>query len=97
VLAGASGFDHGYGRRLEADLAAAGLEDVDGEGRASLWRGGGPGGRLCRLTFLQLREAMVAAGTPAQDVDRAIALCDRPRLAIVSPLAMAAWGRAPSA
>ena len=87
-----SGFDRAFGRRLPAALAAAGFSAVGSEGRASIWSGGGPGMVVWRLTFEQLREPMLAAGTAAADVDRAIALCDDPRVQFVSPLVMAAWG-----
>ena len=87
-----SGFDRAFGRRLPAALAAAGFSAVGSVGRASIWSGGGPGMVVWRLTFQQLREPMLAAGTAAADVDRAIALCDDPRVQFVSPLVLAAWG-----
>ncbi len=92
-----SGFDSRYGRRLPADMRHAGLADVRCEGRVSMWAGGNAGMRLWRLTFVQLREAMVAAGAPANEVDRAIDLCEEPGMACLSPVVMAAWGRAPGA
>jgi len=93
VLRTHNGFDSHYGRHLLRDLLAAGLEAVKAEGRASVWRGGGDGMRIWRLTFAQLRDAMVAAGLPGGDVDRAIELCDDPGFAFVAPLVMAASGR----
>lgn len=86
-----------YGRRVAADLSNAGLVDVQTEGRASMWRGGEPGGTLCMLTLAQMREAIVAAGevTPS-DVEEFIELCDGPRLSLLSPVTMAAWGRRPT-
>jgi SAM-dependent methyltransferase len=88
-----NGFDAHCGRRLLGDLLAAGLEEVEAEGRVSVWRGGGNGMRIWRLTFAQLRDAMAAAGLPEGDVDRAIELCDDPGFAFVAPLVMAASGR----
>lgn len=43
-----------------------------------------------------LREAIATAGlaTPA-DVDEIIKLCDQPRLSLVSPVTMGAWGHRP--
>ena len=96
VLQDRHGFDPFYGRRLTADLAAAGCEAIDCEGRAAVWRGGGDGMHLWRLTFEQLRAAMIAAGLPAADIDRAVELCDDPAVAFIAPLAMAAWGRRPA-
>ena len=97
VLRERSGFDSGYGRRLPADLRDAGVDDVRCEGRVSLWGDGNAGMRVWRLTFMQLRAAMVSAGTPAHDIDRAIELCDAPGMSCLSPLVMAGWGRAAAA
>jgi hypothetical protein len=97
VLRERSGFDSGYGRRLPADMRNAGVDGVRCEGRVSLWADGNAGMRVWRLTFVQLRDGMLAAGTPAHDIDRAIELCDEPGMSCLSPLVMAAWGRAASA
>jgi SAM-dependent methyltransferase len=97
VLAGQHGFDHAYGRRLAGDLADAGLDEVGCDGRAAMWRGGGPGGRIWRQTVAQLSESMVASGhVTAADVERALALYDDPRMSALSPVVMAAWGRRPA-
>ena len=97
VLSARHGFDPFYGRRVAADLSAAGLAGVQAEGRASWWRGGGYGGRLFMLTLMQLRESIVAAGlVPSADVDESIKLCEESRLSLVSPVTMAAWGHRPA-
>ena len=94
ILAERHAFDPFHGRRLAGDLEEAGLTEIDSEGRASTWRGGGPGSRTWQLTITQLRDAIVDAGLmDAADVDAAIALCADPRLSTMSPLMMAAWGR----
>lgn len=94
VLAERHAFDPFFGRRLAGLLTAAGLVDVATEGRAAIWHGGGPGGTVWRLTLAQLREPMVASGlVSATEVDDAIALCDDPRLRLLSQITMAAWGR----
>jgi SAM-dependent methyltransferase len=95
VLASRHTFDPAYGRRLASDLADAGLERIESEGRAFVWRGGEPGGRAWQLTFSQLRDEMLATRlvTPA-DVDGAIALCADPGFAFLSQVTMAAWGAA---
>ncbi len=94
VLRERSGFDARYGRRLAADMADAGVEDVRCEGRVHLWGAGDAGMRVWRLTFVQLRAPMLAAGIPAGDVDRAIELCDDRGMRCLSPVVMASWGRA---
>jgi SAM-dependent methyltransferase len=96
VLAERNVFDHRYGRRVAGALEAAGLTGVDSEGRTAMWRGGEPGGIVVGLTFVQLREPMIAAGrVTAADIDGAIALCRDPRLTFMSQVTMAAWGRRP--
>lgn len=93
VLAEVSGFDPLYGRRVVGDLERAGLAGVDCQGRAAMWRGDGPGGRIWWHTISQLREPMVTAGVAThEEVDRALALFDDPRFSSVSPVVMAAWG-----
>jgi SAM-dependent methyltransferase len=97
VLAERHAFDPFYGRCLPGALEDAGLVDTGSEGRAWMWRGGGPGGRIWQLTIEQLREAIVELGLmDAADVDAAIALCADPRLRTMSPVVMAAWGRRPA-
>jgi SAM-dependent methyltransferase len=97
VLAQQHGFDPFYGRRLVGDLEDAGLTDIGGEGRAAVWRGGGPGGTIWRLTLAQLREPIIAAGImTSADLDAIFALCDDPRLRVLSQITMAGWGRRPS-
>jgi SAM-dependent methyltransferase len=97
VLAAAHAFDPAYGRRLAGDLEDAGLVEIGCEGRASMWHGGGAGGRAWQLTFIQLREALIASGGVAEDeVDAAVALCDNPDLRFMSQLCVTAWGRPPT-
>jgi SAM-dependent methyltransferase len=94
VLAEQHSFDPFYGRRVAGDLEDAGLADTGSEGRASVWHGGGPGGRIWQLTIAQLRESIIDLGLMSPtEVDAALALCDDPRLTVVSPLMMASWGR----
>jgi SAM-dependent methyltransferase len=90
VLAARHDFDPYYGRRLEGDLAAAGLVELDSDGRVALWRGGEPGGDIWRLTLVQLRDEM---GVPGEDIDRVLELCDDVTFRSVSPVVMAAWGQ----
>jgi SAM-dependent methyltransferase len=97
VLAERHSFDPFYGRRLVGDLEDAGLTDVGCEGRASMWRGGQPGGTAWRLTLEQLREPMITSGLlSGADLDALIPLCDDPRFSIMSQITMAAWGRRPA-
>jgi SAM-dependent methyltransferase len=97
IIAERHGFDTGYGRRLAGDLADAGLTDRGCLGRASMWRGGEPGGEIWRLSLEQLREGIVDSGLmDGAEADAAIELCSDPRFSTLSPIMMAAWGRRPS-
>jgi hypothetical protein len=55
-------FDPRYGRRVVADMAAAGLSDVRGEGRALVIDSHSRGFDFFRLSFESLRDAVVDAG-----------------------------------
>jgi SAM-dependent methyltransferase len=94
VLAADHHFDVAYGRRVVGDLAAAGLTEIAGESRGSMWRGGQTGGTLWRLSLEQLRAPMLATGVVDEaDVDGTLERCSDPAFAVVSPLLMAARGR----
>jgi SAM-dependent methyltransferase len=96
VLGRSHRFDPFYGRRVAGDLTEAGLAEVAAEGRVAMWRGAADGGLIWKLTIDQLRDEMVASGIASEeDVEVALALCDDPELAVVSPVVMAAWGRRP--
>lgn len=98
VLGEHHAFDPAYGRRLTGDVEEAGLVEVESDGRAAIWRGGGAGGRVWKLTFAQLRDALVGSGgVTGADVDAAIELCDDPGLRFLSQLVVTAWGRRPVA
>jgi hypothetical protein len=63
-----------------------------------MWRGGEGGGDAWRLTFVQLRQPMLASGlATTADIDSAVALCADPCFSVLSPVTMAAWGRRPIA
>lgn len=96
VLIERHAFDPFYGRRVAHDMAIANLVDVGCSGRASVWRAGQPGGLVWQLTLAQLRQGMVETRrmTP-EEIDGAIALSNEPRLSVLSPITMAAWGRLP--
>jgi SAM-dependent methyltransferase len=97
VIAERHGFDPFYGRRLARELEGAGLADTDFRGRASMWRGGEPGGEIWRLSLEQLREGIVDLELmDADEADAAIELCTDPRFSSLSPVMMTAWGRRPA-
>jgi SAM-dependent methyltransferase len=88
-----AGFDRHYGRRLIADMAAAGLTDIRGEGRARVIDSGSPGFDFFRLTFESMRPAVLDAGliSPADADAVAARLGENSR--VFTPLMMAGIGR----
>ena len=88
-----AGFDPRYGRRVVADLAAAGLADVRGEGRARVIDSSSPGFDFFRLSFDSLRDAVVAAGLLSSADAEAAAARFGESLRLTTPMMMAAIGR----
>jgi SAM-dependent methyltransferase len=89
------GFDPEYGRMLLADLAAAGLADIETEGHVRLWPGGSPGATAWRLTFEQLRGNMAGLGLDQATIATAIEACEDPGFTFLSQATMTAWGQRP--
>ncbi len=91
----ARGYWHEYGRRLPERLAAAGLVDVNAEGRTFLQRPG-PDALMARLTAEQLSSDMLASGTINESDLRAyFELLEHPGFLAQTGLMVAAWGRRP--
>ena len=88
-----AGFERDYGRRVAADMEAAGLTDIRGEGRARLINPTSPGFDFFRLSFESLREAIVKAGRlSAEQADAAATVFDEDRR-LLTPMMMAGIGR----
>jgi SAM-dependent methyltransferase len=89
--------DTQYGRRLVADLLAAGLVDVEAEGRSAIVRGGSPpAAGFLRLTIEKLRAPLIAEHRIAEiELEEALAILEDPAANIMFPLTVAAWGRRP--
>jgi SAM-dependent methyltransferase len=91
------GFDPVYGRRVVSDVAAAGLEEVRGEGRQLVVDDRHPGFAFFRLSFEALRGGAIAAGT--MDAADADAFADRLAhggVRVITPVVVAAVGRRPA-
>jgi SAM-dependent methyltransferase len=84
-----------YGRRLPEDLNAAGLAEVEAEGRCPLVRGGSPpAGDFLRLTLEKLRAPLLAGGDVNEaEFGEAVAALQDPAVTVVMPMTVAAWGR----
>jgi SAM-dependent methyltransferase len=93
----AAGVDEHLGRRLYADVRAAGLVELDGEGRVPTIRVGSASARTWQLTAAQRRERIVGAGLlTAEELDQVLALFSDPEFVAMDCVFMAVWGRKPS-
>ena len=88
-----AGFERDYGRRVVADIEAAGLTDIRGEGRARLIDSTSAGFEFFRLSFESLRGAIVDAGlVSAEEADAASAGFAQ-NVRLLTPMMMAGIGR----
>jgi len=96
-LEATSPIDTQYGRRLVDDLTAAGLKDVEADGRCAIVRGGSPpAAGFLRLTIEKLRAPLIDGQRVREDeLDEALAILDDPAASVMFPLTVAAWGRRP--
>jgi SAM-dependent methyltransferase len=88
-----AGSDPDYGRSMVDDIAAAGLTDVRGEGRARVIDSSSPGADFFKLSFESLRDVVVEAGLLSREDAEAAADRFAEDLRIVTPLMMAGIGR----
>ncbi len=92
-----AGYDSSFGRRLPAELEAAGLTEVEAEGRLRLLRGGGPETAFFRLSIDSLREPLLTRGLATeQELDNAIAGFADATITGLTPILVSAWGRRPA-
>lgn len=90
-----AGFEPRYGRRVVADLAAAGLTEVRGEGRAKVIDSTAMGFDFFRLSFESLRTAVVEAGLISHEDADAAAARFGADIRVFTPIMMAGIGRRP--
>lgn len=91
-----AGFDPNFGRRLPAALEAAGLEDVEAEGRVRLIRGGTPETAFFRLSLDSLRAPLLERGLVSEaEMENALAGLDDTTITGLSPILVSGWGRRP--
>ena len=91
-----AGFDPYFGRRLIAEMASAGLEEIAADGRLRVVRGSTPETAFFRLSLTALQDTLIEAGTITEaEVERALAQLDDPAEVMLSPVMVAASGRRP--
>jgi hypothetical protein len=88
------GYDAHYGGRLQAELAAVGLGDVDLRAKVSLMRGGHPSAEWYVGALERALPGLVDAGriTDLQATE-AVAQGRDPSFCLQSPVQVTAWGR----
>ena len=88
-----AGVDPEWALGVPERLDGLGLVDVGAELRGQFFRGGSPAAEFWSLTWLQMRDRIVATGTPGDVVDAGrAALADGCRW-LIGPATVAAWGR----
>ncbi len=93
---GSAGFQAQLGMRLGDELRAAGLRDVNMEGRIVESTGGAdhPGNKVYRMTVNRLRDRIVSAGLLTdQEVDQFLCDLQSPELHAMTAIHCTAWGR----
>ena len=91
-----AGFDRAYGRRLIGELRRVGLEGVEAEGRLRLIDPRSPGADFYRLSLAAMRDPLAEQGRlAAHETDAVLAMLEDRDSTIISPVMVAAWGRAP--
>jgi SAM-dependent methyltransferase len=91
-----SGHDRYLGRRLVPLLRDAGLVDVQADGHVFTMHGAQPSAEWYFLGIARAGPALVGAGMFDEDtLAAALAQARDPQLAVLSPIAVAAWGRRP--
>ncbi len=92
------GADTTYGRRLPGQMALHGLVNIDAEGRVYFARGGSAWAQVKRANYLQLRDAILAAGDiSAEDMAEELRALEDPTTVTLSPVMWSVWGQRPPA
>jgi SAM-dependent methyltransferase len=88
-----AGFDPDCGRKLPAELAGLGLEEIGSEGRVRVYDGGSPGLAFYRLSLTSLHDQLIEAGAiTGEQIDAALEAVDDPSITFLSPVMVACWG-----
>jgi SAM-dependent methyltransferase len=91
----AAGVDGEWARWLPERLGALGLAGVEAELVGQLFNGGADPAQFWSLTWLQVREDIVATGVPGAVVDAGRAALEDPARWSYGPAKVVAWGRRP--
>ena len=89
----ATGWDSGYGARLQPALEALELTEIHAESIGHRVPGGSPWGGLFGATLERLRERLRQLGAADEDIDEAQRLLSDPSAKFVHATTWLAWGR----
>ena len=92
-----AGTDPEWARALPERLGALGLEDIGAEVSGQLFRGGSDWARFWSLTWLQVRDRIVAGGIPAEIIDNGRLALENESRWFLGSSTMIVWGRRPAA
>jgi 2-polyprenyl-3-methyl-5-hydroxy-6-metoxy-1,4-benzoquinol methylase len=90
-----AGADLEWARHLPARLQERGLDAIEADSTVALFEGGSPDAEFLRLTLVQLRQLVLAAGTTPDRLDQWDALLTEPGQWFPGFAVVAAWGRRP--
>ena len=91
------GYQRHFGRTLVRRLERAGLEDVAGEARSYVLRGGSAGTAFDRFSMLAHRDAILGSGALTEpEFDETLRFLEDPNELVLTPVLFAAWGRKPA-
>jgi SAM-dependent methyltransferase len=91
------GYQRHYGRTLMRRLERAGLEEIAGEARSYVLRGGSPGTAFDRYSMLAHRDAILASGALTEpEFDETLRFLEDPHELVLTPVLYAAWGSKPA-
>ena len=77
-------------------VAAHGLVDIDATGQVFAWYGGSAGAQIRRANYLQLQDAMLAAGyVSADELAEELRALEDPSTRLLSPVMWSVRGRRP--
>ncbi len=88
-----AGVDPEWALGVPERLDGLGLVDVGAELRGQFFRGGSPAAEFWSLTWLQMRDRIVATGTPGHVVDAGRAALADHRRWLIGPATAGVWGR----
>lgn len=85
-----------WGRQLPHLLATHGLEEVNAEALAPLFRGASATAEFWTLSWQQIRPQLLACGAEPEDLDRSMSDLQDPSQWFTAPAMVAVWGRKPA-